>query len=103
MSCHSIGRGMASVAKVVLNEYDSGHIPYESAFRLLMACRDGVNWCDGNEYEATSDFEDRCGLCLRKGLELHELPWREWDHKKSIHNNLCSDCLDAARAVQTNR
>ena len=59
MSCHDIGRGMNSVANVVLDLYESGQISKEGASRLVLACRKGVNWCDGNEGEAVEDVVER--------------------------------------------
>ena len=72
MSCHNIGRGMNSVAKVVLDLYEEDQIPREAATRLILACRKGVYWCDGNEGEALEDVVERgyCGLCFVKTGEL---------------------------------
>ena len=68
MSCHDIGRGMASVANVVIELYEGGQIGKDAAIRLVHACRKGVNWCDGNEYEAmeTVVAAGYCGLCFEK-------------------------------------
>lgn len=66
MSCHEIGRGMASVGRVVLDLYDEGCYDLETAKRLLQATIKGVNWCDGNEYEAEESLAGRCAVCLKK-------------------------------------
>lgn len=67
MSCHDIGRGMSSVVKVILQKLDSGEINADTARDLLYACRKGVHWCDGNEYEAMVLMRQmRCGYCLKK-------------------------------------
>ena len=52
MSCHDIGRGMSAVSKTVLDLYEEKQISKESAMKLILACRKGVHWCDGNEGEA---------------------------------------------------
>ena len=67
MSCHDIGRGLSSVVKVILKKLDSGEISADTARDLLHACRMGVYWCDGNEYEAMIQMHQmRCGYCLKK-------------------------------------
>lgn len=66
MSCHDIGRGMASVGRVVLALYDEGRYDLETAKKLLQATINGVNWCDGNYYEAEESLAGRCAVCLRK-------------------------------------
>lgn len=65
MSCHDIGRGMASVGKVVLRLYDEGKYDYDTAYQLLQATIKGVHWCDGNEHEAAASFSGRCAYCLK--------------------------------------
>ena len=66
MSCHSIGRGMNSVVEKVLELYDNDEIGREQAIVIIAACRKGVNYCDGNEYEATECMDGcRCGKCLK--------------------------------------
>ena len=68
MSCHDIGRGMASVANVVIELYEGGRIDKEASIRLIRACRKGVHWCDGNEDEAMETVVEvgYCGLCFEK-------------------------------------
>lgn len=101
MSCHNIGHGLNEVVRKVLVEYDAGLIPYESAFRILQQCVKSVNWCDGNDYEATACMYDRCGRCLRKGLPMFELGSyyvmrKVWDKvsKGVVSYHLCQDCID---------
>jgi len=70
MSCHDIGRGLSSVVKVILEKLDSSEISIDVARDLLYACRVGVRWCDGNEYEAMIQmYQMRCGYCLKKMSE----------------------------------
>ena len=66
MSCHDIGRGMAFVGREVLRLYDEGKYDAETTKQLLMTTIRGVNWCDGNSYEAAVSLAGRCAHCLRK-------------------------------------
>ena len=66
MSCHDIGRGMASVGKEVLRLYDEQKYDIHTAKELLWATMRGVNWCDGNRYEAAVSLECRCAICLKR-------------------------------------
>ena len=67
MSCHNIGRGMNYVVKNVIKMYDTGELTLEAARKIIAAARRGVNWCDGNEYEAVEIIRRcRCGRCLKK-------------------------------------
>ena len=74
MSCHDIGRGLNSVVGVVITFYDEGKLDIETARTIIVACRKGVHWCDGNEDEAVMRLRKcRCGKCLKvvkKGEEL---------------------------------
>ena len=101
MSCHNIGHGLNEVVRKVLVEYDAGRIPYESTFRILQQCVKSVNWCDGNEYEATACMYDRCGRYLRKGLPMFKLGILYNDRevldlvsKEVADYHLCQDCID---------
>ena len=61
---------MSSVVKVILEKLDSSEISIDAARDLLYACRVGVHWCDGNEYEAMIQmYQMRCGYCLKKMSE----------------------------------
>ena len=73
MSCHDIGRGMASVGEKVLTLYDSGRIDRDTPKELLEATIKGVNWCDGNEYEAEVSMAGRCAHCLEKATSPEQL------------------------------
>lgn len=66
MSCHDIGRGMASVGREVLRLYDEGKYDRDTAKQLILATLNGVNWCDGNSYEAAVSLAFRCAHCLKK-------------------------------------
>ena len=92
MSCHDIGRGMDSVARIVAEMYTNGEITKEVAFRLFYALRKGVHWCDGNEDEATASISNMlCGRCL-KVYEEDDGIVDVWDtigdlHSKVRYNN----------------
>lgn len=66
MSCHDIGRGMASVGREVLRLYDEGRYDKDTAIQLILATLKGVNWCDGNSYEAATSLSCRCAHCFQK-------------------------------------
>ena len=105
MSCHDIGRGMASVADVVLELYESGQINKDAAIRLVNACRNGVHWCDGNENEAMESVVEAgyCGLCFEKKEGLSNVcdndlgypekyqVFRAYDNT-AAHNVMCPEC-----------
>lgn len=67
MSCHDIGRGLNTVVQVVMTLFDEGKVDLDAAREIVYACRKGVHWCDGNEYEALeSIYTYRCGRCLER-------------------------------------
>ena len=98
MSCHDIGRGMASVANVIIELYEGGQIGKDAAIRLVCACRKGVHWCDGNEDEAMET-----GLCFEKKEGLSSVydndigypgkydVFKAYD-KTAAHDCLCPEC-----------
>lgn len=107
MSCHDIGRGMNSVVKVVVELYDDGKIDKKAAMKIIRACKDGVNWCDGNDGEAIDYIRRcRCGKCFKmipKGEKLYSV----WDVSNEVPDKykiddrfelaldgLCQDCFD---------
>ena len=108
MSCHDIGRGMNDIVRLVISLYDREQIGKEPAMRIIAACGDAVNWCDGNTSEAW-DFvrRCRCGKCLKmipEGQELfslwdlprdfiHEHP-RIMEENKLAFDCLCGECFD---------
>lgn len=59
MSCHNIGRGMDSVVVQVIKLLEENEISKEAARKIIIACRNEVYWCDGNEYEAVESI-NRC-------------------------------------------
>lgn len=105
MSCHDIGRGMASVADVIVELYEGRKINKEAAMRLIHACRKGVHWCDGNEDEATEPFVEAGyrGLCFEKKEDLSSVydndigysgtydVFKTYD-KTAAHDCLCPEC-----------
>jgi len=97
MSCHNIGRGMNSVVEVVIALLDSGKIDAEAARTIVAACREGVNWCDGNEDEAVESIRRcRCGKCM-KAVAKGEFLFSVWDTSQVVRNlefQRCSGILD---------
>ena len=48
--------------------YKRGEISKDACRRIIHLCAKGVNWCDGNEYEAVDSLvaDNVCGLCLEE-------------------------------------
>ena len=82
MSCHNIGHGLNEVVRKVLEEFDAGLIPYESAFRILQQCAKSVYWCDGNEYEAAAGVCEKGYLCFDWGFYTMTGRFWNWSKKK---------------------
>ena len=109
MSCHDIGRGMNSVAKVVIGLYDENKFDRNTARILLAACRNGVHWCDGNEDEAIASLRGcRCGKCLSV-IKQGDKMFSVWDVSDDVprryqvldsvipalaSDRLCESCFD---------
>ena len=98
---------MNSVVKVTIELYDAGKIDRESAIKVIHACAKGVNWCDGNEYEATDYIRRcRCGRCLKmvpEGEKLYSVwavsndvprAYRIDDDFELASDGLCEECFD---------
>ena len=68
MSCHDIGHGLNNVVKAIIHKLDSGEMTTTTGKDLIRVCRDSVNFCDGNMYEALEYLEEegRCSCCLGK-------------------------------------
>ena len=106
MSCHSIGHGLNSVSKKVLELYDEGKFEFSVAKDLLYTTRNAVHYCDGNTYEAIGCFDGcRCARCLKKTNDLYGLydVLDECSEYYDIFSNkedgvwsgdLCKDCFD---------
>ena len=106
MSCHDIGRGMNSVVKTTITLMDQGKISKEAAKTIIISCANGVNWCDGNTYEAV-DYIRRClcGRCMKlvpAGEKLYsvydvsgDVPDQHRLDDNLAADGLCADCFDA--------
>jgi len=105
MSCHSIGRGMNSVVRTVMSLMDQEKISKEAAKTIIRCCAKSVNWCDGNEVEAT-DYIRRCicGRCM-KMIPAGEKLYSVYNVSKDVPNRyhlcdhlaadgLCEECFD---------
>ena len=98
MSCHDIGRGMNTVVYKTMGLYQSGKIEKQAAKEIIEKCRKGVNWCDGNEYEAIDCIEGRvCGYCMNivnkneKMYRLYDALY--WDTIKKIEAKISDEKL----------
>lgn len=106
MSCHSIGHGLNSVSKKVLELYDEGKFEFSVAKDLLYTTRNAVHYCDGNTYEAIGCFDGcRCAICLKKTNDLYGLYdvldecseyYDIFSNKEDgvLSGDLCKDCFD---------
>ena len=90
MSCHDIGRGLNSVAEVVIGQYKAGNLNKDAFHDILYSCRKGVNWCDGNEDEALQALVDAgiCGLCLEETNDVSNVFDNDLDyhHRYEVYN-----------------
>ena len=74
MSCHRIGLGMNSVVEKSIEMFENEEIGLNACKKIIVACRNGVYWCDGNEDEAIACIIDcYCGNCLRKLHQEHRI------------------------------
>ena len=48
MSCHRIGLGMNSVVEKSIEMFENEEISLNACKKIIVACRNGVYWCDGN-------------------------------------------------------
>lgn len=96
MSCHNIGHGLNTVSMVVSDLLDEGAISRDAAKKILLSCKNAVNWCDGNEYEATMCIRNTlCGHCLQKNKNLHavSVEMYEANYRELVTDFICDDCL----------
>ena len=66
MGCHRIGLGMNSVVKEAIEMFENEEIGLNACKKIIMACKNGVYWCDGYESDVIAGMDDYCGNCLRK-------------------------------------
>ena len=66
MGCHRIGLGMNSVVKEAFEMFENEEIGLNACKKIIMACKNGVYWCDGYESDVIAGMDDYCGNCLRK-------------------------------------
>lgn len=107
MSCHQIGEAMNSVVDVVFKLYDANELSQKTAVTLIRSLRNGVNYCDGNEYEAVESVRKcRCGKCLKalkpgedRIYSLDDLSSDDYfkilDQEDIAYADLCVECTDA--------
>lgn len=58
MGCHRIGLGMNSVVEKSIEMFKNEEIGLNACKKIIVACRNGVYWCDGNEDEAIACIID---------------------------------------------
>ena len=74
MSCHRISLGMNSVVEKSIEMFENEEIGLNACKKIIVACRNGIYWCDGNEDEAIACIIDcYCGNCLRKLHQEHRI------------------------------
>ncbi|MCD8123968.1 MAG: hypothetical protein LUE23_02890 [Lachnospiraceae bacterium] len=110
MSCHNIGRGLNTVTRKSIELLDAGKITWDVAKELIRTARDGVNWCDGNDYEAVAYIlQNRCGYCLEEikpGKPMYNLWDIDLDYNEELRlfretrdsvvaSYLCPECFDS--------
>ena len=91
MSCHRIGLGMNSVVEKSIEMFENEEISLNACKKIIVACRNGVYWCDGYESDVIAGMDDYCGNCLRKfsAEELIEVDRNRYD---VVTHYLCEDC-----------
>lgn len=107
MSCHQIGEAMNSVVNTVFKLYDANELSKKTAITLIKSLKNGVNYCDGNEYEAVESVSKcRCGRCLKilkpgvdriyylVGLSSNDF-LKISDREDVAYENLCVECTDS--------
>lgn len=107
MSCHDIGLGMNEVVKTTIELYDAKTMDINAAKKIIASCAVAVNWCDGNEYEATAYIRRcRCGKCLKmipRGEKLYSVwnvsdnvpnPYKIQEKAGIATDGLCAECFD---------
>ena len=92
MSCHRIGLGMNSVVEKSIEMFENEEISLNACKKIIVACRNGVYWCDGNEDEAIACIIDcYCGNCLRKIHQEHRIRV-DRNRYDVVTHYLCEDC-----------
>ena len=61
MGCHRIGLGMNSVVKEAIEMFENEEIGLNACKKIIMACKNGVYWCDGYESDVIAGMDDYCG------------------------------------------
>ena len=85
----------SELARKMLEEsllFENEEIGLNACKKIIVACRNGVYWCDGNEDEAIACIIDcYCGNCLRK---LHQEYRIRVDRNRYdvVTHYLCEDC-----------
>lgn len=92
MSCHRIGLGMNSVVEKSIEMFENEEIGLNACKKIIVTCRNGIYWCDGNEDEAIACIIDcYCGNCLRKLHQEHRIRV-DRNRYDVVTHYLCEDC-----------
>ena len=93
MGCHRIGLGMNSVVKEAIEMFENEEIGLNACKKIIMACKNGVYWCDGYESDVIAGMDDYCGNCLRK-FSAEELIEVDRNKYFVVRNYICKSCYD---------
>ena len=93
MGCHRIGLGMNSVVKEASEMFENEEIGLNACKKIIMACKNGVYWCDGYESDVIAGMDDYCGNCLRK-FSAEELIEVDRNKYFVVRNYICKSCYD---------
>lgn len=93
MGCHRIGLGMNSVIKETLDMFENEEIGLNACKKIIIACKNGVYWCDGDENDAIIGMDEYCGNCLRR-FSVDELIKMNNNSYFVVRNYICKECYD---------
>ena len=72
--------------------FENEEIGLNACKKIIMACKNGVYWCDGNEDEAIACIIDcYCGNCLRRLHQEHRIRV-DRNRYDVVTHYLCEDC-----------
>ena len=93
MGGQRIGLGMNSVVKEAIEMFENEEIGLNACKKIIMACKNGVYWCDGYESDVIAGMDDYCGNCLRK-FSAEELIEVDRNKYFVVRNYICKSCYD---------
>lgn len=84
---------MNSVVKEAIEMFENEEIGLNACKKIIMACKNGVYWCDGYESDVIAGMDDYCGNCLRK-FSAEELIEVDRNKYFVVRNYICKSCYD---------